>query len=115
MNLTGFMPDLTPLLIQALALILSSLIGVAAMTVRKHFGVQIGKALQDDLHRALMSGIKAALEDGREAAADVLIAEAIKHARESVPDTFKALNPSVAVLERIARGKIADAVRHARE
>jgi hypothetical protein len=115
MNLTGILPDLTPLLIQALALVLSSLIGAAALTVRKHFGVQIGKALQDDLHRALMSGIKAALEDGREAATDVLIDEAIKHALESVPDAFRALNPSVPVLQRLARGKIAEAVRHARE
>ncbi|WP_323781555.1 hypothetical protein [Leisingera sp.] len=115
MNLTGILPDLTPLLVQALALILSSLIGGAALRVRKHFGVQIGKALQDNLHAALMSGIKAALEDAREAPPDVLIDEAIKHARESVPESFKALKPTVPVLQRLARGKIAEAVRQARE
>lgn len=115
MDLTNLFPDLTPLLIEALALILSSAIAAAALAVRKHFGVQVGQALQRDLHTALMSGIKAALEDGREAAADVLVDEAIRHARESVPDAFQALKPSEAVLRRLARGKIAEAVRQVRE
>ncbi|KIC30048.1 hypothetical protein [Leisingera sp. ANG-M6] len=115
MDLTNLLPDLTPLLIEALALILTSAIAAAALMVRKHFGVQVGQALQRDLHTALMSGIRAALEDGREAAADVLINEAIQHARESVPDAIKALKPTEAVLQRLARGKIAEAVRRARE
>lgn len=108
MDLTNLLPDLLPLLWDAMAVILAWVISMAALAVKARFGIDIEERHRRALHEALMSGAKAAIAEGPGAGAEALVDKAIQHARESVPDAFGALSPALPVLQRLARGKIDD-------
>jgi hypothetical protein len=98
---------LSPWILEATAGLVAILIARAAMTFRAKFGFDIAQKHQDNLHRAIMTGLSAALARGF--TGNRLIAEAITHAKESVPDAINALAPEPQVLARIAESKVAAA------
>ena len=104
-----FLHDIQPALFELLAVILTSVISFVALKVKQKFNVDIEQKYQEDLHKALLSGAKAAWEKlGPSATNQELIEHAVVHAERSVPDAIKALAPSEDVLGRIAMSKVAD-------
>ncbi|TDK54215.1 hypothetical protein [Antarcticimicrobium luteum] len=105
MTLNDLLIQLQPALISTLSLVLSILIGIAAREAKQRFGLDIEARHREALHSALMSGARAAIEDGPGAGRDVLVERAVAHARASVPDAIVRLGASDAVLQRLAAGK----------
>lgn len=106
MTWTDILQQLQPALISGLSLILTVLIGGAAQVTKQRFGLEIEARHREALHSALMSGVRAAIEDGPGAAKDVLVEKAVTYARDSVPDAITRLRPSEAVLRRLVFAKL---------
>lgn len=104
--LNDLLRDLMPVALSGLSLLLTALIGSAAQTAKKRWGLDIEARHREALHSALMSGIRAAVEDGPGAGKNVLVEQAVTYARESVPDAIARLRPSEAVLRRLVMGKL---------
>lgn len=103
-----------PLFVEAVALLVTFFIGWAAVRFKKLTGIQIEEKHQRALHSAIMSGVRAAVEaDGPErarAAKSAVIAKAMAHAKESVPDAIAALKPGGYVMDRLAERYLNDAL-----
>ncbi|KUP91808.1 hypothetical protein [Tritonibacter horizontis] len=110
MTLNDILQELTPVLLSGLSLLLSALIATAAQTAKQRWGLDIEARHREALHAALISGVKAAIERGPEEAAEVLIREAVDHAKASVPDAIQRLAPGEHVLDTLARSKLAGVV-----
>lgn len=112
--LSEILEALAPHLVEAFAALLTFAITWAAWRFRKWTGIQIEEKHQRALHSAIMSGVRAAIdaEPGHRAtdAKNVLIAKAVAHARESVPDALQALKPGGFVLERLAERYLNEAL-----
>ncbi len=104
--LNDLLRDLMPVALSGLSLLLTALIGSAAQTAKQRWGLDIEARHREALHSALMSGIRAAVEDGPGAGKNVLVEQAVTYARESVPDAIARLRPSEAVLRRLVMGKL---------
>ncbi len=98
---------LTPDLIGA---ILSALIGVLCVILRRYTGIKIEEKHKRDLHDALMSGAMAAVAGGPAAGAEELKVLAVRHAQRSVPGAIKALIPGDTVLDTIAARYVSEAL-----
>ena len=100
-----------PQVLDVLASVLAVLIGAVLLDVRQYLTAKIGAtntaALADMLHRALETGAAAAVQANPQAAPGDLIADAIKHAEASIPETLAKLAPSPEALAGIARAKLA--------
>ncbi|WP_323781909.1 hypothetical protein [Leisingera sp.] len=108
MNLNDILQELMPVLVSGLSVILSALIGAAAHKANRRWGLDIEARHREALHSAIMSGIQAAIEEGPEEAAEVLISSAVDYARASVPDAISRLHAGDLVLQRLARGKLVE-------
>ncbi|EBA18412.1 hypothetical protein RSK20926_11854 [Roseobacter sp. SK209-2-6] len=106
MNWNDLFLQLQPHLLSLAALILTVVIGRVAQVLKVRFGIDIEQRHRENLHSALMSGLRAALSRRPEAEPPQLIEEAIAYARDSVPDAMARLGPSEAVLGRLALGKL---------
>lgn len=92
-------------------LALLGLIGVAAETLRRKYGVEVSQKRQNDIHRALTTGASAILAgkspaDITEEVKEVVILEVIDYAKQSVPDAIKKLGATDNVLKTLARSKL---------
>jgi ABC-type uncharacterized transport system substrate-binding protein len=105
-----FFLEIQPALITLFGAIVTAAIIYLTNLVRQKTGIDIEKKYQDDLHSAIMSGVKAALEKwGPNVTVERAVEASVLHAENSVPDAMKALNPSPEVLARIAAAKLVDA------
>ncbi|AHD00477.1 hypothetical protein [Leisingera methylohalidivorans] len=109
MNLNDVLQELMPVLVSGLSVFLSAMIAAAAHKANQRWGLDIEARHREALHSAIMSGIKAAIEEGPEEAADVLISSAVGYAKASVPDAIARLSAGDPVLQRLARGKLIEA------
>ncbi len=91
-----------PHLIELIGAVVAAAITVASLAIRQYLGITIDAKHRDALHQALMSGAEAAVAEGFGAGIDLVKERAIEHARASVPDALKRLDPSGGVLARIA-------------
>lgn len=99
--------ELMPLLLKAVEVVAYAAITAAAGFAARKWGIDIGTRHKDMLHSALMTGARAALSRRLEGMAAVDFVEG--YARESVPGAIAALRPSPAVLQTLARAKLAEA------
>ncbi|WOI34186.1 hypothetical protein R1T40_05495 [Tritonibacter scottomollicae] len=111
MNLNDILQELLPVALSGLSVLLTALIGSAAHTAKQRWGLDIEARHREALHSALMSGIRAGVERGPNEAAEVLIREAVEHAKRSVPDAILRLGPDDSVLSNLARSKLAGLIQ----
>jgi len=106
MDMTTIIAAVAPQLLTAVGALLAVLIGWAADTARRRWGIQIEQAHREALHSAIMTGVKLALQRGMSGpqAAEL----AVGYARASVPDAIAALGARDDVLANLARAKIGD-------
>ena len=104
-----------PQLLDLVALILAGLIAAVCLAARQYLTARIGAtttaALSDMLHRALDTGIKAAVAANPTAKPGDMVADAIAHAKASIPDTIAKLAPAPETLVNIARSKLVQVLR----
>lgn len=99
----------TPALLEYVVTIFVTLISIG---LTRWLGIKVSQKAQDDLHKALLTGVEAALARG--ITGKRAIAQAIDHAERSTPDAIKRLQPAIAVLENIAAAKLGEvALAHA--
>ncbi len=108
--LNDLLQELMPVALSGLSLLLTALIGSAAQTAKQRWGLDIEARHREALHRAMMSGIRAAVDRGPNEAVEDLACAAVEHAKASVPDAIRRLRPSDNVLENLARSKLTKAV-----
>ena len=106
MDLNTVIAAIAPQLLTAIGALLTVLIGWAADTARRRWGIQIEQAHREALHSAIMTGVKLALQRGMSGpqAAEL----AVGYARASVPDAIAALGARDDVLANLARAKMGD-------
>lgn len=99
--------ELLPVFLQIIAAVLGFVILRAAEAARRRWNIEIEARHREALHRALMSGISAAMTRGLRGSA--VIDPALAHARASVPDALAALQPEQSVLLALAAAKLREA------
>ncbi|MFH5773619.1 hypothetical protein ACHFJ0_05155 [Paracoccus sp. NGMCC 1.201697] len=100
---------LTPVILEVTATVATVAITAASGYAMRKWGIEIQEKHRNALHSALMSGIEAAL--GRGFTGDAAVADAIEHARRSVPDALKNLKPAADVLTNLAKAKLEQATK----
>lgn len=93
--------------LELLGVALSALIGWAADTARRKWGLEIEARHREALHSALMTGARVAIERGL--SGDKAATLAAAYAEASVPQAIAALRPSETVLTQLAKSKLAAA------
>ena len=99
-----FMNEAMPLLVQVASAVILGLIGWAANTARRKWGIDIEAKYQADLHTALTTAARLALSKQLTGAAAMDLI--LDYAKRSVPDALSKLNPPQAVIENLAKSKI---------
>lgn len=94
----------TPHLLEIAGIILTAIIGWAANTARRKWGIDIEAKYQADLHTALTTAARLALSKQLTGAAAIELI--LDYAKRSVPDALAKLNPSPEVIENLAKSKI---------
>ena len=102
--LIALLQSLMPHFLEILGAMLTVLIGWAADTARRRWGLDIEARHREALHSALMTGARIAVERGLTSATGVSFA--IGYAESSVPGAITALRPSPEVLSNLARSKL---------
>jgi hypothetical protein len=100
--------QLIPIILTALSAILTTVLVRGSGLIQERWGIEIEARHREALHSALMSGVRAALEQGDDP--NSAITSAIAHAVRSVPDAITALEPSPDVLSSIAKAKLREVV-----
>jgi len=104
---TLLLSALLPHLLELIGALLAGAIGWAALRFHTWTGIQIEAVDREALHSALMTGARAALSRGLnvQQAAEA----AVGYAQSSVPGALAKLKPTDAVLQNLARAKVAQA------
>jgi hypothetical protein len=102
---------LVPHLLPLLGALLTLAITAAAAALRSWTGIEIEARHREALHRAIMSGLSAALARKPAATSESVIDEALAHAQHSVPGALRALRPDPGTLRRIAAARLAELQR----
>lgn len=104
---------ISPVIANTLAIILTGVITWVANTVRQKYNIEIEQSYRESLHKALMSGINAALlrvgglvEPLPPGTKVEVINQAVAHAQKSVPDAIKTLGATTDVLGNLATSKL---------
>lgn len=104
---------ISPILANTLAVVLTALIGWAATALQKKFNIEIEASYRESLHRAIMSGVNAALsrvgglvEPLPPQTKTEVVDQAIAYARKSVPDAIESLKATPEVLGAMASAKL---------
>ena len=104
---------ISPLIANTLAVILTGLIGWAATALQRKFNIEIEASYRESLHRAVMTGVNAALarvgglvEPLPPTMKVQVIDEAIEYTKKSVPDAIRHLDVSPEVLGSLATSKL---------
>lgn len=95
---------LAPVVMEALGIIALLAVTWAAAQLKQRLGLEVTEKQRDALHKAMVTGITAALArniDGQDA-----VDAAVEYAHQSVPGAIKALKPRAGVLENIAVSKL---------
>lgn len=108
---SGVMPHLVDILVTILSGIVAAVLLAARQYLTARIGATTTAALADMLHRALDTGIKAAVAANPTAKPGDLVADAIAHAKASIPDTIAKLAPAPETLVNIARSKLVQVLR----
>lgn len=93
---------LQPHILEALSLIITVMISLAARQFHKWTGIQIEEKHQRALHSAFQTGAKAAISGGAKAGMSATADEVIAYVRQSVPDALSALRPSPDAMRKLA-------------
>ncbi len=104
-----FYTAIAPSLLEISGVVVAGAIGWAATYAKRKWGLEIEAKHRDALHKALMTGIQAALMQGASGPAAAVMA--VTYAKKSVPDAIKALKPGADVLVDLARAKLEQATR----
>lgn len=98
---------IAPHILEVVGVIVAAIIARAAAYAGAKWRLDIEQKAQDDLHRALMTGARMAIDRTltKASAADL----AIGYARASVPGAIRKLKPPQEVLVNLARAKVAEA------
>lgn len=96
--------DAMPHLLQIASAVLLGLIGWAANTARRKWGIDIEAKYQTDLHTALTTAARLALS--KSLTGEAAMALILDYAKRSVPDALSKLNPPQSVIEILAKSKI---------
>jgi hypothetical protein len=102
---------LAPHMMELLGLLVAAIIAAAAARFCAWTGIEIEARHRDALHRAIMSGLRAAMARRNGTTDALVIEEAIAHAQTSVPDALRALRPDPGTLQRIAAARLAEIIR----
>jgi len=102
---------LAPHMMELIGAVVALALTAAAARFRAWTGIEIEARHRDALHRAIMSGLQAALAKRQGVADAGLIEEAIAHAHTSVPDALRALRPDAGTLRRIVAARLAEITR----
>lgn len=98
-----------PVILQLIAAALMAFLVWVSDAARKRWNIEIEARHREALHKALMSGIGAALSKGLVGQAAIKFS--IRHARKSTPDAIAGIKQaSPAVLASIAEDKLRDAI-----
>jgi hypothetical protein len=104
---------LTPIISNALAVIVMAAIGWLATTVQRKFNIEIEASYRNSLHSAVMSGVNAALSRIGGRASELpaslkveVVDQAVAYAQKSVPDAIEALRATPEVLGSLASAKL---------
>ncbi len=95
---------LLPHLLEIISILLASLIGWAANTARRKWGIDIEARHREALQSALLNGARLALERGF--GGQAAVAEILKHVQISVPDAVIGLDARAEVLGNLAQAKL---------
>lgn len=101
----------SPHLLEIAGLVLTALIGWAANTARRKWGVDIDAKHREALHSALMTGARLAASRQLTAAAAVDLI--LGYVKTSVPGAVGKLNPPQSVLENLAKAKLQEIAERA--
>jgi len=93
-----------PHILEVTSILLASLIGWAANTVRKKWGIDIEAKYRDALHSAMMTGARLALQRGL--TGQEAINQILQHVQISVPDAVIGLDARTEVLGNLAKAKL---------
>lgn len=100
---------LQPIVLSVAATILTALGAWVTKLLNDKVGIDVEARHREALHSALMTGAKAAVEAfGKTQDPKAVARMAIEYAQKSVPDALDKLNPSPAVLEKLAASKVAE-------
>ena len=91
-----------PQIMEIVAVLLSMVLLFLSNLARVWLGVQIEARHREALHSALLTGVKAALDQGPSAGRDAIVRQAIDYARTSVPQAIKKLGPDNFILRKLA-------------
>lgn len=93
-----------PYIVSLFGSVLTLAIGAVAEAVRRKTGIQIGREHQENMHRAIMTGVQLAI------AKKIPTADragfAVRYAKQSAPDAFQNLKPKPNVPRQIAEAKL---------
>lgn len=104
--LARLLDSLQPIILELLDYLIAIAIAWAALRFKQWTGVEIEKKMQDDLHRAAMTGARDAVARGLQG---IKASEFVEgYMKESVPEAMARLKPSPVVLQTIARTKLAE-------
>lgn len=101
---TALLAEVLPVLLELAGLVLAAVLARAAVWAQRRFGIEIEARHREALHRAILTGLEAAIAAG--APGDLARDAAVSHARASVPDAIRALKPGEGVLASIAAAKL---------
>lgn len=105
----AFITAATPGLIDLIGVGLAALIGWAANTARKRWGIEIEAKHREAPQSAILNGARLALEGKLTGASAIQLI--LSHVQASVPGAVIALQPSREVLENLAKAKLQEAAQ----
>ncbi|WP_182442390.1 hypothetical protein [Cereibacter sphaeroides] len=101
---SDLLTTLTPGLLDLAGVVLTALIGLAAVRFQRWTGIQIEARHREALHSAIMTAARVAVDRGltRDVATEFVAA----YVRASVPDALKRLSPSAETMDALVRSKL---------
>lgn len=93
-----------PHVLEIISIVLASMLGWAANTARKKWGIDIEAKHRDALHSALMTGARLAFQRGL--TGQEAINQILQHVQISVPDAVIGLDARTEVLGNLAKAKL---------
>ncbi len=100
-----------PHVLEIISIMLASMVGWAANTARKKWGIDIEAKHRDALHSALMTGAQLAMQRGL--TGQEAINQILQHVQISVPHAVIGLDARTEVLGNLAQAKLQEVAKEA--